>query len=199
MNQEHNTGTGRVRFGTLDWRHPAWEASYYPDDLPTDWQFGYYANELGAVLLEPAGWLAGAAADLADLAVDAHDDFRFYLLLDPAQDLAMQRARAAALGDVLGGLLWPDADAPEGVLAARVAGPADALPGCVRVWGDEAGIRVALLDVTGLDLRASRGVLERLAPQLAKSGDTALIVTGQDVQPGAVRELQTVAELMGVA
>lgn len=199
MSQEHNTGAARVRFGTLDWRHAEWRESYYPEDLPEDWQLGYYANEVGAVLLEPEGWLAGPPEDLAAWAEEVHEDFRFYLLLDPAREVADQRARAAVLGDRLGGLLWPGEAALPGVLGSLAADRAAGLPAGVSAWGDEAGIRLATIDVAGLDLRARRGVLERLAPALAGGGEVALILVGQAVQPTQARELQTVAELMGIA
>lgn len=34
-----------VLIGAADWQVQAWRDSYYPDDLPAEWQLGYYANE----------------------------------------------------------------------------------------------------------------------------------------------------------
>ena len=108
MSREHNTVPRRLRFGTVDWRQPG----YYPDDLPRDWQLGYYANELSAVLLPVAGWRDVAQDQLAEWAEDVHPGFRFYLLADAGVPIEAQLARATALGDRLGALLWPSAPAP---------------------------------------------------------------------------------------
>lgn len=194
MEQQHTTAAPRLRFGTLDWRCPAWQATYYPEDLPADWRLGYYANELPAVLLAAPAWLAEDDATLAAWAAEVHDDFRFYLLADAAQDAAVQQRRAGVLGERLGGLLWPGVPAPGGCWA-----PQADLPARLSGWGDAAGLRLALLDVAGLSLRERRGLLELLAPRLAAGGDTAVIVDDPASPPDAVRELQVVAELLGLA
>jgi hypothetical protein len=193
MTQEHNT-EARVRFGSLDWRHPEWEGSYYPEDLPPDWQLGYYANEQSAVLLPAAAWQQAERQQLEDWADELHDDFRIFLMLAPAADTAEQLQRAAAFGGRLGGLLWDGENAPAGAFARYP----DELPAGVDAWADPAGIRVALLDLHGHDLRARRAVLEQLAPLLA-DGDVAIILAWEGVTPAEVRELQTVAELLGIA
>ena len=100
----------------------------------------------------------------------------------------------SVFGGLLGGLLWEGEDAPAGLLAPFVG----ELPDRVRAWGDGQRIRVALLDLHDMDLRARRTVLERLAPALA-DGDVALILDWEGVSPGEIRELQTVAELLGIA
>jgi len=35
--------------GARGWEHAQWLETYYPDDLPEDWQLDYYANEFGCV------------------------------------------------------------------------------------------------------------------------------------------------------
>lgn len=193
MSDQHSTDH-RVRFGARDWRHPGWAGGYYPEDLPADWQLGYYANELGAVLLPEAAWRGIDAETLADWALDVHDGFRFYLAVAAGSDAPDPAALGASCGDLLGGVLWEGVDAPAGLLGLY---PGE-LPEGVRGWGDGQGVRVALLDLQGLDLRARRAVLERLAPALA-DGDVALILDWEGVTPGEIRELQTVAELLGIA
>lgn len=194
MSEQHTTAPHRLRFGTTDWRRPDWVGGYYPEDLPEDWQLGYYANESAAVLLLPEAWRDAGAAVLSGWADEAHEDFRFYLLADAAADPAAQQALAAALGDRLGGLLWPTAPAPSGLAA-----PLPDQPARVQAWGDAAGLRLVLLDVAGLDLRGRRAMLDMLAPALTAAQDAALILAGAGVTPADARELQTVAELMGLA
>lgn len=193
MSDQHNTEQ-RVRFGARHWQHADWVGGYYPEDLPEDWRLGYYANELGAVLLPDAAWRGLDGESLADWALDVHDDFRFYLAVAAEGGAPDPEALGAAFGDLLGGLLWEGEAAPAGLLAPYTG----ELPDGVRAWGDGEGIRLALLDLHGLDLRGRRAVLERLAPVLAR-GDAALILDWDGVSPGEIRELQTVAELLGIA
>lgn len=194
MATQHITAARRLRFGTLGWERTGWETTYYPDDLPEDWRLGYYANELSAVLLEPQAWRHCDAGRLGEWPAEVHEAFRFYLLADPAADAVGQLQLAAALGGHLGGVLWPVAPAPEGALS-----PLAGLPERVRGWGEGGTLRLALLDVDGLDLRARRALLDALAPRLAEEGGQTVIADAPDITPAEVRELQTVAELMGLA
>lgn len=194
MNSEHNTVPRRLRFGTVHWRQPGGAGSYYPDDLPEDWQLGYYANELSAVLLPASAWCDVAPDQLAEWAEDVQPGFRFYLLADAGAPVEAQRARARALGDRLGGLLWPNAPAPDGA-----ASPLADLPEHVQAWQDPDGLYLALLEVAGLDLRARRGLLDALGPRLAANEGAAVILAGAGVGPDDALQLQTVAELMGLA
>ncbi len=47
----------------VGWDHPAWQGSFYPDDLPADWRLTYYANEVPGVLL----FIEGERMDMAVL------------------------------------------------------------------------------------------------------------------------------------
>lgn len=195
MGLEHITAARRLRFGTIGWQRPGWETQYYPDDLPPDWRLGYYANELGAVLLEPQAWCDAGKTQLGEWADEVHADFRFYLLADPAVAPGEQLQQAGALGGCLGGVLWPTA----GAATAGVLRPLADLPDRVRGWGEQGDLRLAVLDVDGLGLRARRGLLDALAPRLGGDAERAVIVEGASITPAEVRELQTVAELMGLA
>lgn len=194
MTQQNNTAARHLRFGTIDWRQPGWTEGYYPEDLPEDWQLGFYANEASAVLLPAATWRGEDAAVLAGWRDESHADFRFYLLADAAVDVELQRRQAATLGGRLGGLLWPTHPAPPGTMA-----PLTDLPEKIQGWGDEHGLRVAMLDVAGLTLRQRRGLLDLLAPRLLSTYSRAIILTAPEITPGDAQELQTVAELMGLA
>ena len=41
-----------VLTGAADWRIEEWKDSYYPGDLPEEWQLAYYANEFGTTLID---------------------------------------------------------------------------------------------------------------------------------------------------
>ncbi len=42
----------RVLTGAIDWRYEAWNDEYYPEDMPEDWQLGYFANEFSTVVID---------------------------------------------------------------------------------------------------------------------------------------------------
>ncbi len=48
--------TYRILIGAHGWLHTAWQGGFYPDDLPEDWQLGYYSNEFPVVLMPAAYW-----------------------------------------------------------------------------------------------------------------------------------------------
>ncbi len=41
----------KLHIGSYGWQYKLWEKSFYPEDLPVDWQFAYYANEYTVILI----------------------------------------------------------------------------------------------------------------------------------------------------
>ena len=52
----------RILIGAYGWRHQGWQDAFYPDDLPQDWQLGYYSNEFPVVMIPAAYWQQGDEA-----------------------------------------------------------------------------------------------------------------------------------------
>lgn len=69
------THSHRILIGANGWLHPAWQTQFYPDDLPDDWQLGYYSNEFQIVLL-PAAYWQSIAAEIEDWLEDSSDNLR---------------------------------------------------------------------------------------------------------------------------
>lgn len=67
--------------GTCGWDYDAWSGSYYPDELPQDWRFGYYSNEYRSVLVPVDHWSGDTGGGPEDWIEDADPDFRFVLQL----------------------------------------------------------------------------------------------------------------------
>jgi len=63
---------------SVGFRHPQWDAHYYPDDIPDDWKLAYFANEFGACLLT-ADDIHTCAAYLADIVEDLPTTFQLFL------------------------------------------------------------------------------------------------------------------------
>ena len=69
--------THRVLLGACGWKHQGWLNNYYSEELPEDWQLGFYSNEFPVVYVPAADWLD--VSDLAEWAEDVSDSFRFIL------------------------------------------------------------------------------------------------------------------------
>jgi uncharacterized protein YecE (DUF72 family) len=71
------TATEELMVGTVGWDYDDWVGSYYPDDLPEDWRFGYYSNDYRSVLV-PADHLRSENVELvSEWAEDCDEAFRF--------------------------------------------------------------------------------------------------------------------------
>ncbi|TXF12851.1 DUF72 domain-containing protein [Pelomicrobium methylotrophicum] len=96
--------TYRIHVGAVDWEHPQWVGSFYPEDLPAEWRLAYYNQWFDCVLVPAHRWMAAAAEELARWRADTLDRFRFVLETGPQPVPEEARARAASLGPKLG--MW---------------------------------------------------------------------------------------------
>ena len=86
--------THRILIGANDWRHPQWLAGFYPDDLPEDWQLGYYSNEFPVVLLPADAWPT-VKDEIEEWLADSHDEL-LLLCEVPVRLLRLSAAEAIA-------------------------------------------------------------------------------------------------------
>jgi hypothetical protein len=131
-------------------------ASYYPEDLPADWQLGYFANEQEGVYIDLAHWRTRLAESLHNWAADVHRGFRFYLEHPTVTDPAVHPG--TGLGTHLGGFIrWSDAG------TGRVLTPVDpdADQGPLR---ETAAVLRCPPELRG-DLRAAAAWLRSIASQ----------------------------------
>jgi hypothetical protein len=73
--------TEALMIGTRGWEHAAWAGGFYPGELPDDWRFCFYSNNLRSVLVPQAVWLSATRADVAQWSEDSDPAFRFVLEL----------------------------------------------------------------------------------------------------------------------
>lgn len=88
--------THRVVIGAYGWKHSSWFNDFYDEDLPQEWQLGFYANEFPVVYVPATDWLGDENMDLSQWAEEVADSFRF-LLEVPADLLNDAIAYSAAL------------------------------------------------------------------------------------------------------
>ncbi len=178
-----DTDDGRLLLGMAGWPHPEWLDGYFPEDLPEDWQFAYYANEAGCLLLPADDWRALDADTIADWCDDAPEFFRFWL--EWPDDGDSGDVRLAAFGGRLGGVLLPAGGRPPAELPAWQ-------PAGQGLWRGPSGQYLARWHIGGADLRSLRQRLQSLP-----DGIRALVF--EDAAPARLDELRTLTELLGIA
>ncbi len=205
-----------MQIGSIDWNHPRWTDSFYPESLPEEWRLTYYANEFPCVLLP-----AARAVDASRWPEDTHGTFRFYLAFAGAAALELERALdfAAVLGPRLGGIVCGSSGAPGArctdlarQLAARnvhiavdgataenawvragIASPLwrpdVAAPGC------STGI---VTELPGGERRLLRSWLEDFASQASGERPPVLFIDGAQCEAQTLQEAIIIADLLGV-
>jgi len=86
--------THRVVIGACGWNHAAWLDEFYSEDLPEDWQLGFYSNEFSVVYVPAPDWVEHP--DLEEWVDDVSESFRFILEV-PARVLSDDAAYMEAL------------------------------------------------------------------------------------------------------
>ena len=181
---QDSTLVPRLLLGLAGWPRPAWRGGYFPDDLPPDWELAYYANEADCLCLRATQWLDLVNMPGGECLDGLAPYFRFYLELPPG----------GAPREL------PD---PGGRLGALLVQDFCDLPGNARqlkreaggYWVDSQGVaRLARWEYVAGQLRGLRERLQQLPGTVE-----AVILEGDDLDPGDLEEVRTLAALLGVA
>jgi len=104
-----------VLIGACGWQHTQWGTSYYPEELPPEWQLAYYGNEYPLVLIPAEYWAQGSGA-IAQWCEETEERPRFVCEW-PLQELDVRRDTISAaldqLGDRVEAVLLSVTDAPD--------------------------------------------------------------------------------------
>lgn len=196
--QDNKIPSSGLRAGAIGWQHRAWLDGFYPEDLPEDWQLGYYANEFSTVLVPTEIYQSSEPAGLAEHWLDdVSDSFVFYLQW-PESALARDRASVLAelLGTRCGGLI---SQQPVSLNAGADVYSFEHRDNAHRIWTPEqdGGAGVGLVTLGGTEIRTWRHWLERF--QHSSGGHLkALFVSDADVNMAGLQQLKTLVELMGL-
>ncbi len=88
------------------WWDLADAATYYPEDLPAEWQLSYFANEHAGVYLPAAIWRTKTGETLATWRDDVPAGFRFFLEWPDGPATATESAAAALADKLAGWVCW---------------------------------------------------------------------------------------------
>lgn len=170
------------------WRRESWLDGYYPEDLPEDWQLGFYANDCSAVVVSLRELLAEDIDDLSDAVNDLLDSFVFYL--DARESVSDLSALPAVL-ECLDGKI-------KGVIGAGVE-----IEG-YDAWSlDEGGQYVDGLNNVRLS-RVSMSLplnLRQLKETLLALPKTCEVVvfSGDNLNPSCLGEVRPLIDILGLA
>jgi len=162
----------------LDW------PDYYPDDLPEEWQMGYYSNDADALVLSADELDAIDTDDLEEWCDDLPGHFRFYLKVDAVADVSAKHRDV--LGEHLGPFLLP-----KSAVKSETEGWYDMGDGR---WGSSDQPCLVFLDYEQTDMRSMREILQKLP-----KGLDALILKREISDPRSLAELKMLTQLLGIA
>lgn len=69
----------QIRIGAMDWRNPAWMGSFYPADMPEEWQLSFYASQFNCIFLQAESWRGASRIEYEGWRDDVHGQFVFLL------------------------------------------------------------------------------------------------------------------------
>ncbi|EGV51216.1 hypothetical protein [Candidatus Endoriftia persephone] len=185
-----------VQIYARGWDHPAWQGSFYPEDLPADWRLTYYANEFPGVLLPQAVWADLAASTLLEWLDDLDDGFQLYLEIESPLEAQQVQLLEGWAGQLAGLVLRQGIDAESietmGLNCYRLLrsdkGVADGEPAAFCIKPD-----------ARLEPRQQRALLERLSTRVAGDQELPLFLFGEPPDLDLLRQLRQLAQLMGLA
>ena len=135
-----------ILIGTRGWNHAS-GGDFYPAELPDDWRFCYYSNNLRSVLVPQETWDSAQRVDVVQWLEDSDPAFRF--VLEVPGELRDQRAleefleKTKPIAPRTAGLLLcikPDTEVLPAPLESLLNGLADIAPVCVDLpdgpWRD---------------------------------------------------------------
>lgn len=101
-----------LKIGTYGWKQDSKTSSFYPEDLPEDWQLDYFSNAFRVVLVPQTQWLNWSEEALHDVMDSVEGDFEFYFAVQEglnATKLEQLKRVVSVLGKRASGVvLWSE-------------------------------------------------------------------------------------------
>ncbi len=179
---------------------PAWQ-DFYPEDLPDDWRFAYFAHFWPNLLIPAGAWERFASS--IDWVTEVPDTLRLYFEIPdvpkPANEVLPRLA--SALGSRLGGILCADCTEPPADPHIRqhwfVPVPVPAVAGVEEATAfAAAGLKVfRLRPEPGLSLPRWRSLLEQVH---ASTGGLLAALVFLEVGPRELETAETILRLSGL-
>ena len=167
----------RLLVGAYGWRHEHWLDNFYPDDLPEDWQLGFYANEFPAILV-PAEECTAESYDPLDWLDEVDESFRFFIELPDSAEQETIRDKSEVLGAQLAGFFYQDREGAQEAIQERSG--------------------IAVIELGSRSMREWKNWLQDKTDVIDAGNLTAIFLSDRHLQPEQLREFKTLVELMGL-
>lgn len=148
-----------IMIGTRGWSDVVPGDDFYPEDLPAEWRFSFYSNNLRSVLVPQELWPTISHAEISEWLNDSDPAFRFVLELPAALSGPLSQTQSLKVLDSFLELSEPIAARVAGYLL-RVAPDAQAEPDWLETFVNR------LVDIAPLCVDLPQGPW-RSAPALA--------------------------------
>lgn len=206
-----------LQIGVSGWQVPEGQGTFYPQDMPVEWQLDYYSNAFRVVLVPESQWMAWSSEDFEACVDGSQAEFGFYLRVDESLT-AVKRQQILAvlqgLGDLLRGvLLFSDDPAltvlecgvPISLLSKNPVEPiVSAVGSSLSTWRGKVGEYYVLGQPVGYcealssDGKQQATLLKSFMQQVPDSDlELAFFIGGESINMSHVTNLKVVAEFLG--
>lgn len=212
-----------IKLGAYGWSHAHWLETFYPADLPEDWQLTYYSNEFNCVLVPADYWRPGQKPDIEDWLDNVHPGFQFLVechvsMLD-SFSLAELTGYLKSLQPQLSALVFLEERQPLSLsrkeqfislfetLQVEVFASGSLLESLSGVpvkaiWREQKpqSSSLAFIEKDLSDLRSARMILDDFVSQLQEqepSSQATVIVSHPQMQVSDLKKFRSVIEIMG--
>lgn len=196
-----------LQIGTYGWRHQNWLESFYPDDLPEDWQLDYFSNAYRVLLVPMSDWLSWQSLDLEEVVDSVEAPFYFYLAVEhplEKQQIEQLETVVNALGESVAGMVAWKAELVEQLKAINLPVTLVSENEHLSGWSWQLGAitfsgnPLVVLSELPTDGKAQVAILKSFMQSLPSEVNGApLIVGGDSIDMEQVANLKTVGELLG--
>ncbi|MDX1347380.1 MAG: hypothetical protein R3189_03910 [Thiomicrorhabdus chilensis] len=196
-----------LQIGTCGWSHQDWRGSFYPQDLPEEWELDFYNNAFHVVLVQLDQWVAWQDDEVTECIEAVDENFRFYLQLESelnAEGHKQLGKLKSGLQGLLGGLVvfsesWLPETSIQGVPVSLVSKQLR-LPGWQLRLGENqlSGHAFGYIDELKQDGKWQASMLQDFMQSLP--GDLSgapFFIGGESINMAQVANLKVVAEVLG--
>lgn len=209
-----------LQIGTYGWQHNHWLGSFYPEDLPVDWQLDYFSNAFRAVLVPQSVWTGWSEVDLQAVNEAVEAPFYFYFAIESGSDFEsallpqLEKIIAVLKSQAMGVVVWSESLFTQSELAGlpvTLISTQHKLPGWhwqyQGVW--LSGQPLAYLSELPKDPKAQVVILKDFMHSLTlevnskattvvlESQGVCCIVGGEKIDMQQVANLKTIGEFLG--
>lgn len=184
------------------WFHPDWNGSFYPEDLPEDWQLDFYSTQFSQVLVPQQQWMSWSEQNVEEFA-DLLEGEDFGFVFEVSEEFHGLEEQLKMIQHGLGELFYSLFIVKE--LGVRLNEYPVTQVGCVPgknvwswVWQNTvfSGIPVARFSLEELSIEEQKELISSFMASLPDGVEGGVLFV-ENINVAAIKEMQVIAELMG--